>query len=215
MRYPQLPVIRWRRPYFLVGLSGGIGAGKSAAREAFAREGFQTLDADLLAREALHSEELRGALLAAFGQRIVDAEGRINRATLAEIVFLDTGRREQLNALVHPAVEKAFEQARQLLRPGEALVYEVPLLFEKGRQADFDLTVTITAPAELRFARAASRNGWSREEFEQREAAQLPLAEKEARADLCIENSGSPEQLQQAITALAAAIRKAAPQART
>lgn len=193
----------------MIGLTGAIGSGKSAATAAFAKAGARTADADQLARSALHSAELRPALLQRFGPAILDLSGEIDRQKLAALVFEDAEKLEALNAIVHPAVAAAFAGLRASLKAGEILVYDVPLLFEKARAAEFDLTITISAPTALRFERANKRNGWSRAEFDRREAAQMSLAEKEQRADLVLENAGDIAALEAAAARILAAIAKA------
>lgn len=199
MYYPALPVLRWKRQSFAVGLSGAIGAGKSTATRAFAAAGAAVLDADLVAREVLHSDDLRAALIGALGATIVGADGALDRERIAAQVFADAEARERLNALVHPAVWRRLQERIVGAPAGEILVCDIPLLFENAREAWFDLTIVISAPAEVRLRRVQERSGWSVEEFQRREAAQTPLAEKERRADLTLQNVGAPADLEAAV----------------
>ncbi len=207
-----MPPIVWKNDRYLIGLTGGIGSGKSAAGRAFADAGAVVVDADLVARDALHSAELRPKLIDAFGEGILGADGEIERPKLASLVFGDEDRRRALNALIHPHVRTEFRRRVEALRSGDVLVYDVPLLFETGAEQDFDLTIVVSANRKLRYERVRERNGWSRKEFEGREQSQMPLAEKEKRADLIISNEGSPEDLQNIVTEIFEHIRAAGPQ---
>ncbi|MCR9145186.1 MAG: dephospho-CoA kinase [bacterium] len=210
--YPELPSIQWPtdRACFLLGLTGGIGSGKSAAARCFAESGAEVADADQIAREVLHSETLREPLRAALGDGIFDESGQVSRPAIAKRVFGHPERLERLNGLIHPAVRQEFQrrQADLEARAGQdaelipVLVYDIPLLFESGQQDQFDLIVAVTAPVELRYERVERRNGWSRDEFDGREAAQMPLREKAERADFVIENAGSEADLAAAVQAL-------------
>jgi dephospho-CoA kinase len=199
MYYPELPPMRWRRSAFAVGLTGAIGAGKSTATRAFAAAGAAVLDADQVAREVLHSSELRAALIEALGADIVGTNGALDRERIAARVFADADARERLNALVHPAVWQRFKDRIAGAPAGEVLVCDIPLLFENEREAWFDLTIVISAPEDVRLRRVMERSGWTAEEFRRREAAQTPLAEKERRADLTLKNVGAPADLEAAV----------------
>jgi dephospho-CoA kinase len=210
--YPELPPIEWPqdRDYYLVGLTGGIGSGKSAGARAFEAAGATVADADRIARDVLHSEDLREPLRTAFGDGIFDDRGEVSRPAIAELVFGHPERLERLNALIHPAVRSEFQRRAALLeaRAGEepdgarVMVYDIPLLFESDQQEQFDLIVAVTAPVETRYERVRERSGWSRAEFDGREAAQMPLREKAERADFVIENAGSERDLAAAIQAV-------------
>lgn len=213
--YPDLPRIRWPqmlgRDSYLIGLTGGIGSGKSTARAAFAEAGAVVADADRIAHEVLHSDELRPQLEAALGPGIFDESGTVSRPAIAKLVFADPDLLAKLNALVHPAVRGRLAALRDGLPPGGVLAYDVPLLFETGQGNDYDLTVVISAPADLRFQRVAERSGWDRAEFDRREAAQMPLREKEELADFVIENIASNIALHEAVDVLMKRIREARP----
>jgi dephospho-CoA kinase len=208
--YPELPEIRWSADRYLIGLSGAIGSGKSAAGRSFAACGALVADADQIAREVLHSAQLREALLEQFGPGIFDAQtGEVLRAEIAARVFGQPERLARLNALVHPAVGRRFRELRDGLAEGAVLVYDIPLLFETEQAGQFDLTIVVSAPADLRFERVHRRDGWSRDDFDRREASQLPLSEKEKRADLVLRNTGSGAELEQAVQAVYRAIQAA------
>lgn len=128
-----------------------------------------------------------------FGDNLLTEKG-VDRQALARIVFEDPELLKKLNALIHPGVRRRLQEIQQNQKPGTVLVYEIPLLFEAGLEGDFDCTITVSAPAELRRERVQDR-GWSDRDWKAREASQLSLREKEKRADSVIENRGNREEL--------------------
>ena len=194
------PVINWRHDYFILGITGGLGSGKSAVSRLFEELGHRRMDADIVAREVLYDPETRSPLQEALGVDILTEEGEISREKIAAAVFGKPDKLERLNALIHPGVRRRFEEARSRLKPGELLVYDVPLLFEAGLEDTFDFIITVSASLEIRVERVAKRNDWSREEFLKREGSQMPLQEKEKRSDLVIKNEGSQKDLQTRVT---------------
>ncbi len=199
---------KWTKDYYLIGLTGAMGSGKSEAAQLFQEAGAMVVKADELAHEVLQSPVLRPALLRLLGDDIL-AEGRISRPAVAAKVFGNSEKLEKLNGLIHPEVRRRFTEIQSGLSDGQILVYEVPLLFEAGLADQFDLTVTVSAPEDVRYARVKARNNWSREEFLARDRAQLPLTEKEKLADLVIENTGSKEDLEAAVVDLLEKVRRA------
>jgi len=199
MEYPELPEITWREPIFVLGLTGAIGSGKSSASRYFAAAGARLLEADALAHEALNAPELRESLLLILGPEVLDEAGAFSRPKIARIVFEDERKLKQLNRLIHPWVQTAFEEYKARLEPGEVLVYDVPLLFEAADPERFDMTLVVSAAEELRFQRVRKRSGWDKEEWRAREAFQIPLSEKEKMADLVLRNESSPEDLRKAV----------------
>lgn len=193
----------------VIGLVGGIGAGKSTVAQIFAHLGCLVIDADRDAREALHREDVVKELVSWWGDGILGSDGRPDRAKIAEIVFKDPSQRTRLEGLVHPIVKNdrllTIARARQEGRP--AVIIDAPLLFEAGSDKDCDAVVFVDAPPEQRLARVRAR-GWSSEELARREAAQLQLAEKRARSAVIIENSGTLESLQNLVSAALTKIRR-------
>ncbi len=183
----------------MVGLSGGIGSGKTTAAAFFEEAGAEVVRADELAHAVLHSRELQQPIEEAFGRAVFDDQGRISHARLAESVFNQPQKRVILNNLVHPRVQRRFQQIVAQLEAGRLLVYDVPLLFEKHLEEQFDLTVVISAPQQVRRRRVKQRSNWSHFQFQSREAAQLSLAEKERRANLVIFNQKGRAELKEAI----------------
>jgi dephospho-CoA kinase len=187
-----------------IGLTGGIAAGKSEALAAFARLGAATLSSDAVVHELLESEHLRGHLVERWGSEVAP-DGRIDRARIGEIVFADPEQLTWLEAQIHPLVaERTAAWLASLPAETEIAVVEVPLLFEGGRHEVFDTTVAVVAAEELRRDRAAARGHAL---VDEREARQLSQLEKSERADQVIENDGSIEDLERALSALLDSLR--------
>jgi dephospho-CoA kinase len=187
-----------------IGLTGGIAAGKSEALKAFERLGAATLSSDTVVHELLESQELRDRLSARWGPQVV-ADGKIDRAKIGEVVFADPEQLAWLEAQIHPQVQaRTAEWLLSLPAETEVAVVEVPLLFEVAGERPFDTTVAVVTSDEVRRERAAARGHAL---VDEREARQLTQAEKAERADHVIENDGSVEDLEQALSALLAKLR--------
>ena len=167
-----------------VALTGGIATGKSFVARALAAHGFPTVDADALARQAVApgSAGLVG-IVARFGDGIVDGAGALDRAALARLVFTDTAARRDLERIVHPVVQRAIDDFFAALPADEAGVAEIPLLYETGRQAAFDLVVVTACPRSTQLARLVARDGLSPAAAADRLAAQWPIEDKVRLAD--------------------------------
>jgi dephospho-CoA kinase len=206
----------------VIGLSGGIGTGKSTVARMFAAEGATVIDADAIVHELqARGQPLVAELAQAFGPGVLDAEGGLDRAALGAIVFRDPEARARLNAIVHPKVGAEFARrvAAALAAGTRVLVLDIPLLFE-GRKAGtgsaaqlrFDATVLVYAPEPLQIERQQARDGCTREEALRRVRAQLPIEEKKALADYVIDNSGSLEETRRQVReVLSRALAGAAP----
>lgn len=189
----------------IVGLTGGIGSGKSTVARFFEARGAAIIDADRLAREAvLPGTPGFAAILERFGPGVLAPGGDLDRAALGRIVFGDEEARRALNAIVHPEVARlAAERMATLSAAGQALiVYDVPLLFENGLERFLPETIVVSVPEEVQRARVHARDGLRPEEIEARLRAQLPLAQKAVRATYVIDNSGSLEQTEASVDAL-------------
>jgi dephospho-CoA kinase len=175
-----------------VAITGGIGAGKSEALKAFARNGAATVSSDEIVHHLLRRADVREAVVARMGNGIVAPDGEIDRGALATVVFNDREALTWLEELLHPLVSAEYLQWRdQLGRLPDAprvSVTEVPLLYETGGDERFDKVVVITAPSKLRRARSEVAAGG-------REARLIPDAEKVGRADFVFKNTGSLEEL--------------------
>lgn len=172
----------------VIGLTGGIGSGKSTIARIAEILGVPVFDAD---REALALYEQDESLLAEvkqrFGDAVIQPDGRLNRQALASIVFNDAQALRQLNALVHPRVAKKFETWKN--RQGSRMVIrEAAILFESGSAADCDAVIVVTAPEALRIARVQKRSGLSEAEVRARMNRQWPEAQLVERADAVIVN---------------------------
>ena len=184
-----------RKPPPVIGLLGGVGAGKSLVAAQFAEFGCKVVDADRIGHELLSEPAVRRALRRRFGGAIFDSRGRVNRRRLADAVF---DRRDQLRALeriVHPTlwsrVRQALAAARRTRRP--AVILDAALILEKGLDKLCDVMLYIQVPAKVRRVRAMQARGWSPSEVSRREAFQVSLKTKRNRADYVIDNSTSPE----------------------
>lgn len=188
-----------------IGLTGGIAAGKSEALKAFERLGAATLSSDEVVHELLQSEPLRERLADRWGPEVL-SDGAVDRARIGAIVFADPAELAWLEEQIHPLVKERTHAWLESLPPGtEVAVVEVPLLFEAGSDEGFDTTVAVVTGDELRRERAAAR-GHSL--VDEREARQLTQVEKAERADHVIENDGSVEDLERALSALLAKLSR-------
>ena len=176
-----------------IGLTGSIGSGKSMVAKILRAQGVVVLDADEYAREA--AEVLKGEICAEFPQAC--QEGQLDRRRLAQLVFADLEARTRLESIIHPYVGQRFEQETARLQEQQArlVVYEIPLLFERGWEERLDGVLVVAADDELRFERVMKRNGISREEVVARDRVQTPQAQKIRRATWVMSNDGDEAQL--------------------
>jgi dephospho-CoA kinase len=189
-----------------VGLTGGLGAGKSEALRALGELGAATLSADAVVHELLGTEEMRDELVGRFGPDVAPA-GSVDRALVAERVFAKPEERSWLEETLWPRVGERITQWREECERAEpaprAAVVEVPLLFESGMEAAFDATVAVVAGEEVRERRAAARGHAG---VASRHDRQLPQEEKARRADHTVRNDGSLEELREALSRVLAKI---------
>jgi dephospho-CoA kinase len=182
-----------------VGLTGGIGAGKSEVLAAFERLGAATLSTDRVAHDLLEDDEVRAALVDRWGEGIAPG-GAVDRDRVGEIVFEDRDELAWLESITHPRVGAHVLEWRQSLEPEVPVaVVEVPLLFEAAMEDAFDATVAVVAEDEVRDARLRERGQGG---LAGREERQLDQAEKERRADHVIRNDASLEELQSKVREL-------------
>ena len=189
----------------VIGLTGGIASGKSAAADVLRGLGVPVVDADRVAREVVApGQPALAAIREEFGDGVIGADGRLDRAALAKVVFGDAAHRRRLEAITHPAIgARSGEQMRAHFEAGhDVVVYEASLLVETGRHRDFDALLVVTAPQADKLARLRARDGIDEAAARARLEAQLPDSDKVAVADAVIDNSGDLE-------ALAAATRAA------
>lgn len=193
-----------------IALTGGIATGKSVVRANLERLGVPTVDADVLARRAVEPGTAGlAAIVERFGPRVILSSGSLDRAALARIVFADPRERKALEAIVHPIVRKATDEWFAALDPAahSFAVADIPLLYEVGREVDFDATIVAACEADTQLARLKARNGLSDEDARARLAAQLPIAEKVRRADYVIRTDGSLEETARATATVVQALR--------
>jgi dephospho-CoA kinase len=179
-----------------VGLTGGIGSGKSTVARRLAALGALVIDSDVLAREVVEpGTPGLAAIREAFGPGVIKRDGSLDRPALGRIVFADRGRLDELNAIVHPLVRERAAAIMHEARPSAVVVQDVPLLVESDYAGSFDLVVVVDAPDEERIARLAAERGMTAEDVRARMGAQASREERLAAADVVLDNSGSREQL--------------------
>jgi dephospho-CoA kinase len=178
----------------VVGLTGGIGSGKSAVAEMFREEGAEVIDFDYLARLVVEpGKPAWRDIVEYFGRRILFSDKTLNRSALAEIVFSDAESRKALEGFTHPRI---FEARDALLKgikerdPLSVVIIDFPLLFELGLRNGLDQVILVYVPREIQIERAANRNNLSREAVEKRLKAQMPIEEKRSLSDYVIDNQG-------------------------
>jgi len=179
---------------FVVGLTGGIGSGKSLAAQFFSQLGALVIDADQLARSAIE----RGSdgfdeVLLRFGDTVLK-NGDIDRVALGQIVFENPEAKKDLEEIIHPRIRAEFEEAVASLNPGQIMVYEIPLLVETNAADRFDFIITVESNAELRKQRLRAR-GMFHSDIEKRMASQATQEQRRAIADCVLTNDGSEDDL--------------------
>ena len=183
----------------LIGLTGNIASGKSAVADMLAERGATIVDADVLARDAvMKGSPALDAIVARWGNGVLDNEGNLDRAALRHIVFEDQGDLDALNEIVHPEVMRLREEgvAAARARGDQLVVCVIPLLFERHLADDFDAIVLVDAPRSVRLERIVRDRGIDETEAMNMIASQMPADLKRARADYVIENNGSLEDLE-------------------
>lgn len=179
-----------------IGLTGGIGAGKSEVSRLLASYGAVLVDADVIAREVVApGTEGLAAVAAAFGSGVLRPDGSLDRPKLGSIVFADKEKLAALNAIVHPLVRRRTEELEAAAGPGAIVVNDVPLLAENGLAPLYDLVVVVDASDETRLERLVRLRGMTEEEARARMAAQATREQRLAVADLVIDNDGPLEEL--------------------
>ncbi|MEW6745762.1 MAG: dephospho-CoA kinase [Planctomycetota bacterium] len=189
----------------VVGLLGGIGSGKSTVARELGRLGALVLDADALAREVTALPEVREEISRQFGPAVLDPDGSVNRARLADRVFADEASRRALNAIIHPRVRQRIRRALERAgheNPTPVVVLDVPLLLESELNALVTCRIFVDTPEATRCERLRRERGWDPQELQRREATQAPLNEKRGRASYVLCNHGSLSELRREVEAL-------------
>jgi dephospho-CoA kinase len=186
-----------------VGLTGGIGAGKSTVARMLAGRGALVLDADVAAREVVApGTDGLEAVVREFGAEVLAPDGSLDRAALAGRIFSDPERRGALNAIIHPRVRAWMAERVAAAPAGSVVVQDIPLLVESGLTGLFDLVVVVDAADAVRVGRLVRDRGMDRADAEARIAAQAPREQRLAAADAVIGNDGAPGDLEPQMAAL-------------
>jgi dephospho-CoA kinase len=180
-----------------VGLTGGVGSGKSTVSAMLAGLGAVVIDGDKLAREVVE----RGtpglaAVVAAFGPELLTPDGDLDRPAMGVIVFADEEKRRILEGIVHPLVFERIIALEGAAGDDDLVIHDIPLLAESGRADTFDAVIVVDVPEEIRIERLVRDRGWTREDAESRIAAQASREDRLAIATHVIDNSGTLEELQ-------------------
>ncbi len=196
----------------VIGLSGGIGSGKSTVSTLLEKLGATVVDADAIVHELqAPGSAMLGEIARAFGDQVIAADGSLDRQAVADVVFRDPEARTRLGSIVHPPViaEMMRRAAAAVADDDPMVVLDIPLLFEgrktgtgSGAHMNFDATVAVWVPRAMQIERTVERDGCTPEEAERRVAAQLPIDEKREMADHVIDNSGSREDTERQVTEL-------------
>ena len=180
-----------------VGLTGGIGTGKSTVGRMFAGLGCRVIESDTITRSLFEpGQAVNRAVAAAFGPGVVSADGRVNRAVLGDLVFRDPALRQKLNSIVHPAIiqrQDEFVESVARQDPHAIGIVEAALMVEVGTYKNYDKLIVVTCSPEIQRRRIKERTGLTDEQIEARIASQMPLEEKVKYAHFVIDNSGPME----------------------
>ncbi|MEU4193802.1 dephospho-CoA kinase [Kribbella sp. NPDC026611] len=179
-----------------VGLTGGIGAGKSAVSSRLVARGAVLIDSDVLAREVVaRGTDGLAEVVAAFGDGVLTADGDLDRPALGKIVFGDETARRKLEAIIHPRVRHRAAEIEAAADDDAIVVHDIPLLVETGQADKFDLVLVVDVPVEVQLERLTTQRGMTEAEAKQRIASQASREDRLAVADVVVDNSGSLEEL--------------------
>jgi dephospho-CoA kinase len=183
-----------------VGLTGGVGAGKSTVARALADLGVVVIDADALAREVVRpGTPGLAAVVAEFGPEVLGPDGALDRPRLGALVFADPDRRAALEAIVHPLVRRRAAELEAAAPAGALVVHDIPLLAETGQAGSFDAVLVVDVPPEVQVERLVRDRGWSADEAAARIAAQAARDDRLAVATHVIDNTGTLEDLRRRV----------------
>lgn len=184
-----------------VGLTGGIGSGKSTVSGMVRELGAIVIDSDLLAREVVAPGTPGLAqVVEAFGPGVLTPDGAMDRAKVGAIVFADPAQRQRLETIIWPLVHEAGQALAAAAGPDDLVVHDIPLLVETGQQGDFDAVVVVDAPVETQVERMVRDRGWTEADAYARIAAQATREQRLAAATHVVENTGTLEDLRHAVT---------------
>jgi dephospho-CoA kinase len=192
-----------------VGLTGGIGAGKSEVSRLLAAQGAVVIDADAVAREVVAPGTAGLAeVTAAFGSAVLGADGSLDRAKLGDIVFADAQARGKLNAIVHPLVARRMAELEQAAGPGAIVVHDVPLITENGLADSYDIVVVVDVPPKVQLERLVRHRAMTRDQAKARIDAQASREQRLVVAGIVVDNSGSLAELDRQVGELWAELRR-------
>ena len=188
----------------LVGLTGGIGSGKSTVARLLEKRGAVVFDADLLAREAVApGTPGHAAVIERFGADVLAPGGELDREALASIVFADPSARRDLEQIVHPEVRRLFAEGSEAYRDTDrVVVFSAPLLVESGMHTAFEILVVVSATVATQIERLMRQRGMSEASIRARIDAQAPLEDKAAAADFIVDNEGTLDELESQVERL-------------
>ncbi|HVH64831.1 MAG TPA: dephospho-CoA kinase [Candidatus Acidoferrum sp.] len=188
----------------VLGLTGGIGSGKSTVASMFTELGAEVIDADQLARDVVEpGQPALEEIVQAFGADIVRPDGQLDRAKLGSIVFADAAARSRLNAITHRRIrERMHHEVQQRSDRQGLLLLDIPLLYENARSSLVEKVIVVWVDAATQLRRLTERSGLSSDEATRRIASQMSLDEKRAQADIVIDNTGSLESTRRQVAAI-------------
>lgn len=181
-----------------IGLTGSIGSGKSTVANLLRKSGYSVVNADAIAHEGLRPGTTSfNEIVKKFSSKILDSDGQINRRELGKLIFSDNSKKEWIENLLHPMVQMKVQQLRKKLQDQGHKIgfYEVPLLFEKNLQSQFDKIIVVAVSSEIQNQRLKLRSSWNDKEIAERNNAQIDIDEKIKNADYVIYNNGTLDEL--------------------
>lgn len=194
----------------LIGLTGGIGSGKSTVAQLLVRHGWELVDADQIARDIVEpGQPALTELAQAFGEDILQEDGSLDRGLLASRAFSSREKTAVLNSITHPRINEETQARFDAARRGgvDFVVYDMPLLVDKGLHKDMDATIVVDVDAEERVRRLVAYRGLDEEDARRRIAAQIPDDVRRAAADFIIDNNGPREALDEQVEGVVAKLR--------
>ncbi|MEV6286996.1 dephospho-CoA kinase [Kribbella sp. NPDC051770] len=179
-----------------VGLTGGIGSGKSSVSRRLGERGAVVIDSDVLAREVVaRGTDGLAEVVAAFGDGVLTADGELDRPAVGKIVFGDEAARRKLEAVIHPRVRARAAEIEREAPDDAVVVHDIPLLVETGQADKFDLVLVVDVPVEVQVERLTTQRGMAEDEARRRIASQASREDRLAAADVVIDNAGSLDDL--------------------
>jgi dephospho-CoA kinase len=182
----------------VIGIVGGIGSGKSLVADALVGFGGYLIRADVIGHDALREPDIRARIVERWGDGVLNAQGEIDRRAVARLVFADSAELRALESIVHPIIEKKIREEIARARANldvKCIILDAAILFEAGWHQASDKVLFVDAPLPIRLARLKQKRGWTEEEVARREKMQMPIEEKQRRADAIIVNDAEPEKV--------------------